>query len=150
MGEPLTIIASTAGIVSFGLQVCGGLINYCRAWKSQHRDIEEALDHLTDLESTLKHLSGILSEVESLDDTNSDSLAEARHKVRSCTAALDKLHGILIESEAIDQPAGVLDKLHNVRLRSMFWFNKEKLKGLRASVSETQGNLGNAILILSS
>ncbi len=149
MGDPLTVVASTAGIVSFGLQVCGGLIKFCRAWKSHDRDIEEALENLTDLELNLKLLSENLSLVESLDDTNADSLAGARHKIRSCTASLNKLQGILIESEAIDQPAGVLDKLHNVRLRSMFWFNKEKLKGLRASVSETQNNLGCAIQILS-
>ena len=149
MGDPLTVAASTAGIVSLGLQVCDGLINYCRAWKSHDRDIEEALDNLTDLEFTLKLLSENLSLVENLDDTNADNLAGARHKIRSCTAALNKLHGTLIEFEAIDQPAGFLDKLHNVRLKSTSYFNKEKLRGLRASVSETQNNLGSAIQILS-
>ena len=148
MGDPLSVTAGTAGIISLGLQVCGGLINYCRAWKSHDKDIEEALEKLTDLELTLRSLSDILSVVESLDDSTADTLGRARHKIQSCAAALNKLHGALIEYESIAQPSGVLDKLHNVRIRSMSFLNKEKLKGLRASVSEIHNNLGSAIQIL--
>lgn len=147
MGDPFTIAASAPGFVSLGIQVCGGLIKYCRAWKSHDNEIEEALKRLIELELTLKSLSEILSVVESLDD--STSLHGARQKIYSCTAALNKLHGTLIEMESISQPTGILDKLHNVRLGSTFLFNREKLKYLQNSIAESQSNLGNAIQFLS-
>ena len=147
MGDPFTVAASTASFVSLGIQVCGGLINYCRAWKSHDKEIEEALEKLNELELTLKTLSANLSLLESLDD--STSLQDACQKIRSCTAALNKLHGTLIETQSISQPAGILDKLHNIRLRSTFLFNREKLKCLRNSIAESQSNLGNAIQFLS-
>lgn len=148
MAEPFSVAASTASFVSLGIQVCDGLISYCRAWKSHDKEIEEALERLTDLELTLKNLSGILSTIESLDDSIAETLHGARQKIRSCTAALNKLYDALIEIESISQPVGILDKLHNVRLRSMFFFNKEKLKGFRGSVAETKSNLDSAIHIL--
>ncbi len=147
MGDPFTVAASTASFVSLGIQVCGGLIDYCRAWKSHDKEIEEALERLTELELTLQTLSDNLSIVESLDE--STSLQGARQKIRSCTVALNKLHGILIETESISQPAGILDKLHNIRLHGTFLFNREKLKCLRNSIAESQSYLSNTVQFLS-
>ena len=149
MVDPLSIVGSTAGIVSLGLQVCGGLITYCRAWRSHDKDIEEVLDKLTDLESTLKTLTGILSIVEGLDDNRTNTLQAARPKIHSCVTNLEKLRLALIDFESICQPTGVLDKIHNVRLRGMSFFNREKLKGLGRSATETQVNLSDANRILS-
>ncbi|KAI9720839.1 MAG: hypothetical protein M1812_002678 [Candelaria pacifica] len=144
MVDPLSTAGSAAGIVSLGLQVCGGLISYCRAWRSRDKDIEEARERLTELELTLKHVAGILSVVEILDDNAPNDLRLAHHKIRSCTKNLNNLHSALIESEEISQPAGVLDRAHNIRLRSMYLFDKEKFKDLRSSVAETNINLGIA------
>ena len=146
MGDPLSVAASTASIIGFGIQVCGGLITYCRAWKSHDKEIEEALEKITELEFRLKNLSDVLGTVEGLEDCT--SLDAARQKIQSCATALNKLHGILIEAESISQPAGILDKVHSIRLRSTSLFSKEKLRSLRASVAESQNNLGIAIQIL--
>ncbi len=149
MVDPFSIAGSTAGIVSLGLQVCGGLITYYGAWKSHDKDVEEVFDKLTDLESTLKTLAGILSIVESLDDNRADPLQAARQKIHSCIDNLEKLQLALIKFESICQPTGVLDKIHNVRLRGMSFFTREELKGLRRSATETQINLSGANQILS-
>ena len=146
MGDPFSVAASTASFISLGIQVCGGLIKYYRAWKYYDKEIGEALEKLAELEFTLNHLSDILATAESLD--NSTLLHAARQKIRSCTAALNELHGALIEVESISQPAGILDRVQNTRLRVVSLFNKEKLRSLRASVAESQSNLGNAVQIL--
>ena len=119
MGDPLSIASGTAGLVSLGIQVCDGLIKYCRAWKSHDKEIEEALERLTELQLTLKTLSSILSIVESLDDSTAETLHGARQKILSCTVALNRLYKALIELEPISQAEGILDKVHNVRLRSI-------------------------------
>ena len=145
MLDPFSIAAGTAGVVSFGLQVCGGLITFCRAWRSYDRDIGEALEKLIELELTLQNMAVILSVMESLDDTSTDNLQIARNKIYSCRADLTKLHSTLIKCESINQPASLLDKAHNARLRSMCFFNKDKLKGLRRSVAEIHTKFGSAI-----
>ena len=148
MGEPLSIAAGTAGIVSLGLQVCGGLITYCKAWRHHDKNIAEALERLTDLDLTFKALDEIIVVVETLDDDTTDSLRVARDKIYSCTANMNKLHSILVECESISQPAGVFDKIHNVRLRSTAFFNKDRFQGLRNSITDTQHKLGTAMEIL--
>ncbi|KAI9747499.1 MAG: hypothetical protein M1835_002063, partial [Candelina submexicana] len=148
MVDPFSVAGSAAGIVSLGLQVCGGLITYCRAWRSHDKDVEETLEKLTELHFTLKHVADILSIVEDLNENAPNNLRIAQHKICSCTKSLSKLHSILVESEPISQPAGVLDKAHNIRLRSMSFFDKEKFKGLRTSIAEININLGIATQFL--
>lgn len=148
MGDPLSIAAGAAGIVSLGLQVCGGLINYCQAWRSHDKGVEEALEKLTSLDLTLESLDKTLSAVETHDDNITDNFRVARDKIYSCTADLNALHSILIEIESIGQPAGMLDKIHNVRLRSTALSNKEKFRGLQNSIVNIQRKLESAIQIL--
>lgn len=149
MTDPLSIAAGTAGIVTLGLQVCGGLITYCKAWKSHDKSVEEALERLTSLLLTIESLDQILSVVGTNDDNTADSFRVARDKIYSCTANLNTLRSILIELESISAPAGILDKIHNVRLRSTALFNKEKFKGFQSSVEDTQLKLSSAIQIFS-
>ena len=148
MGDPFSAAAGTAGFVSLDIEVCKGLISYCRAWKAHDREIEIALRRLTDLERTLQNLAAILSIVETLDDTNSEDLHEARRWIISCSAALNKLHGTLVKSESINQPTGILDRVHNIRVRTTHFFNARTLKDLRGDVVEIQNNLERAIRIL--
>ena len=148
MGDPFSFAVGTTGIVTLGLQICGGLITYCRAWRSHDRNIEEALERLTGLERTLRALSGILSAVEALDDNARDEVQVARDHIYACKGDLRKLNACLIELESISQPTGVLDKVHNVRLRSVSFFNKDKFKTLRNSVMGVQQQMANAMQIL--
>ena len=146
--DPLSIAAGTAGIVSLGLQICGGLVTYCKAWRSHDRDVERALERLTGLSSTLEALSKTLSTCEIGEVDTADNFRVARDKIYSCTANLRTLRSILVELESIGQPAGMLDKIHNVRLRSIAVFNKEKFRRLQDSVQDTQLKLDNAMQIL--
>ena len=145
--DPVSIAAGTAGIVSLGLQICGGLVNYCKAWKSHDRDVEKALARLTNLHLTLESLNKILLAYE-IDEDDTADIRTARDKIYSCTANLNTLHSILVELESIGQPAGVLDKIHNVRLRSIAFFNKDKFRRLQESVQDTQLKLDSAMQIL--
>ena len=148
MGEPLSIAAGTAGIVSLGLQVCGGLIKYCRAWRHHDNDIAEALERITNLDLAFKALNEIISVVEIPDNEPTDIFRVARDKIQSCITNLNKLHSILIECESINEPAGVFDKVHNARLRSTAFFNKDRFQGLRGSITDTQIKLESAMEIL--
>ncbi|KAL8787489.1 MAG: hypothetical protein Q9195_007736 [Heterodermia aff. obscurata] len=146
--DPVSIAAGTAGIVSLGLQICGGLVTYCKAWRSHDGDVEKALERLTSLSLTLESLEKILSAYGIDENDTADSFRVARDKIYSCTANLNTLHSVLVELESIGEPAGVLDKIHNIRLRSIALFNKEKFRRLQDSIKETQLKLDSAMQIL--
>ena len=146
--DPLSIAAGTAGIVSLCLQTCDGLVTYCRAWRHHNRDVEKALERLTSLGLTLESLDKTLLLCEIDKDDSADDFREARDKIYSCTTNLNTLRSILVELESIGQPAGVLDKIHNARLRSIAIFNKDKFRRLQDSVEDTQRKLDNAMQIL--
>ena len=148
MADPLSTAAGTVGIVSFGIQVSGGLIKYCRAWRSHDKTVNRALESLTTMNATLRSLDNILSSVETRDDDVTDGFQEARDKIYSCVTDLNTLRSTLIELESISEPAGLLDRIHNVRLRSTALFNNEKFRGIRASIEHTQVKLESAIQIL--
>lgn len=148
MTDPFSVAAGTAGFISLGLEVCKGLINYCRAWKNHDSDIEDDLAKVSHLELTFKGLQDRLSVVESIDDSTSENLQAVRAQIKSCTTALNTLNWALVESEPISQPSGILDKVHNVRIRSVHLFNKEKLRDLRRAVAVSQNGLSSAIQML--
>ena len=145
--DPVSIAAGTAGVVSLGLQICGGLVDYCKAWKCHDRDVEKALERLTNLHLTLESLDKILLAYE-IDEDDTADIRTARDKIYSCNANLNTLHAVWVELESIGQPAGVLDKIHNVRLRSIAFFNKDKFRRLQDSVLDIQLKLDSAMQIL--
>ena len=56
MGDPLSIAASAAGLVSLGLTVCSGLLDYYNSWKDQPSDITEMCESLEVLGKIFKLL----------------------------------------------------------------------------------------------
>ncbi|KAL8665725.1 MAG: hypothetical protein Q9202_002035 [Teloschistes flavicans] len=61
---------------------------------------------------------------------------------------MNSLHQALVVSEPIIPPAGILDQMHNVRLRTVHPFKRERLANLRGAVIETQRDLDSAIQLL--
>lgn len=145
MGDPFSVAASTASFLSLGIQITQGLAKYLQAWKSHDKEIGDMLHRLENLSLTLTDLTDILPIVESLDNSTSETLGRARQNIRSCAAALTKLHQALIKSESITPPAGIFDRMHNIRLRSMHLFDSVELGGLQNAVAETQRNLASAV-----
>lgn len=56
MSDPPSIAAGAAGLVSLGITVCSGLLDYCNAWKDQHTDVSRMCQPLEALNGTSKLL----------------------------------------------------------------------------------------------
>lgn len=56
MSDPLSIAASAAGLVSLGLTVCSGLVDYYNAWKDQPSDVAAMCDSMRGLGKTFELL----------------------------------------------------------------------------------------------
>ena len=56
MSDPLSIAAGAAGLVSLGITVCSGLLDYYGSWKDQHADVSMMCQSLESLSRTFKLL----------------------------------------------------------------------------------------------
>lgn len=148
MGDPFSAAASTAGFLTLGIEICQGLVKFYRAWKSHSDDIQQDLERLEILQGTLGDLSEMIASVEELDGNTSKTLDRTRSCIRASLSAFKKLRDAVIGLEPIYQPAGVLDKVHNLRIRSMHIVNNEVLKKLRSAVADAQANLDSAVQLI--
>ncbi|TPX12915.1 uncharacterized protein E0L32_006795 [Thyridium curvatum] len=52
--DPLSIIASSVSLLSFGITICDGLVVYCHTYKSRERDLNALGDHARRLQALLQ------------------------------------------------------------------------------------------------
>lgn len=57
MGDPLSTVASAVGIVSLGLQVCQGIVQYYSHWKDYTVDIASTYELVGQLRGIFEALS---------------------------------------------------------------------------------------------
>ena len=94
MSDPLSIAAGAAGLVSLGLTVCSGLLDYYKAWKDQGSDVStmykslEALNRMFELlEEKVRHP---LLDRKSVDRVT-DSIISCAAGVQGLRFKLDKI-----------------------------------------------------------
>ena len=91
MGDPLSIAASAAGLVSLGLTVCSGLLDYYSAWKDQPSDVSEMCESLVALNKTFDMLNERVRHP-LLDPKSVDRVTES---IISCAAGVQGLRSKL-------------------------------------------------------
>ena len=96
MSDPLSIAASAAGLVSLGLTVCSGLLEYYSAWKDQHSDISTMCESLEALSKTFEVLDEKvrhpLLDRKSVDRVT-ESIISCAAGVQGLRSKLDKIRG---------------------------------------------------------
>ena len=91
MGDPLSVAASAAGIVSLGLQVCSGLLDYYQTWKDQPSDVSQMCQSLKALTKTFELLDGKVRNP-LLDRESANHVTES---IVSCAAGVKRLQSKL-------------------------------------------------------
>ena len=96
MSDPLSITASAAGLVSLGLTVCSGLVEYYSAWKDQHSDISTMCESCESLYRTFELLEEKvrhpLLDRKSVDRVT-ESIISCAAGVQGLRSKLDKIRG---------------------------------------------------------
>ncbi len=91
MGDPLSIGASAAGLVSLGLTVCSGLLDYYNAWKDQPSDVSDMCESLIALSKTFE----LLDERVRHPLLNRKSVDRVTESIISCAASIQGLRSKL-------------------------------------------------------
>lgn len=82
MSDPLSISASAAGLISLGLEVTKGLIQYYESWKDSHDNVATMLESLEALFKTLKLLNEKILVIEVISRQKRRSLCRKRYLMR--------------------------------------------------------------------
>lgn len=103
MADPLSIASGVAGVVSFGLEVCRGLMEYYDKWKGYDADV-------TALHNSIDNLAHILTHFEERLRTPSymkpDAVKTVLSNIATCTEGLKRLEAKL---HKVKPEAGLAD-----------------------------------------
>jgi Asp-tRNA(Asn)/Glu-tRNA(Gln) amidotransferase C subunit len=106
------------GSISLGIEVCKGVLAYCRAWNEHKADIEQTSDKIAFLYLTLSDLSVILRKGSqtSLTDHAQGCLTACRDDIQRLDRKLTKMRK--------EAPNGMRQKAHASGIRFMYPFKK--------------------------
>ncbi|KAF7505418.1 hypothetical protein GJ744_000964 [Endocarpon pusillum] len=134
MGDPYSIVAGAAGIVSLGLTVCSGLLEYYGSWRDSPSDVVTMCESLEALTKTFQLLDEKVRHP-LLDRASVDRVTES---IISCAAGVQKLKS-------------KLDKIRHVKpgmsahlQRAQYPFRQKTLTTMHQTISDLRSNLGLA------
>ncbi|TEY45515.1 hypothetical protein BOTCAL_0330g00100 [Botryotinia calthae] len=157
--EAIGTISSIAGILSTGIQVCEGLINYYNAWKGSKKENADMIKSIEGLVTSFALLKAVLQSpafdktmtttVESKVLDCEDSIAELQDelkKVMVCKPSVMNVDDLVARKNHETQ--GFRDKMSEQGRRILYPFRKSTLMRLQESIEHVRSNLVLALDIL--
>lgn len=122
-------MAGTAvGVISLGIQVCQGLVQYYGSWKDAPKDVAQMCQSIQSLEETLNALHSF--------NEGNGVASQAEYGVQSgittCAAGIAELQGQLIKVQEIKGPS-IWSKVHGQGRRLLYPFRESTLLKLKGS-----------------
>lgn len=103
MGDPLSVASGVAGIISLGLTVCSGLLDYYGAWKEQPSETSAMCESL----EALGKIFRLLEQRVRHPLLDADSVERVTESIIACAASVQGLRS-------------KLDKIRNVKPGTLF------------------------------
>lgn len=157
--EVVGAVSNIAGILSAGIQVCEGLINYYNAWKGSKKENADMIKSIESVLTSFALLKAVLQSpaldemmataVESRILDCEESIAELRDelkKVMVCRPSAIDEDGLVTKKS--DDNRGFRDKMTEQGRRILYPFRKSTLMRLQESIDHVRGNLLLAMNIL--
>ncbi|KAK5717362.1 hypothetical protein LTR15_009256 [Elasticomyces elasticus] len=139
------IAGSAVGVMSLGIQVCQGLLQYYGDWKGYHKDIEASHKAVQGLTETFVLLAQVLKGNVAVKDHQRRHVEDC---VAGCKNSIGQLKDRLAELRKHEHPTAFRDKLKAGGNRMLYPFKKESLDVLRDLVQEILQRLMLAISVL--
>ncbi|KAK5732026.1 hypothetical protein LTR17_010862 [Elasticomyces elasticus] len=139
------IAGSAVGVVSLGIQVCQGLLQYYGDWKGFDKDIEASHKAVEGLTETFVLLAQVLKGNVAVKD---DQRRHVESCVAGCKDSVGHLRDRLAELRKYKHPTAFREKVKASGSRLLYPFKKESLDVLRNLVQEILQRLMLAISVL--
>ncbi|MBE3043944.1 hypothetical protein IMZ48_15500 [Candidatus Bathyarchaeota archaeon] len=135
------LVGTAVGVISLGIQVCKGLVTYCRAVKGQNKDVDDVFRQIQALQSTFTALNSILPRAALLKSPNQTAIASVVTCLDNCEEGVNDLQRLLDSIGPVPGGGGdVKGKMKDVGRKLAFGFRQgevaslmQKLQGLTAS-----------------
>ena len=135
------------GAISLGIQVCEGLVKYCRAVGKRTKDIEEITEKIQNLELTFRALDSVLCRAAMLHSSDQTTIASAIATVKSCENGIIELQEFL---GSISESRGdIKGKAKDMGRRLAYGFRQDEVESLKQKVQGLTATVGLALQTLS-
>ncbi|KAL4769179.1 hypothetical protein BDW60DRAFT_210265 [Aspergillus nidulans var. acristatus] len=146
MVDPLSIASGTAGLLSLGIQVTQGLVNFYTTYKDKDVDLAKITQNLESLQSIFRALYIAVNERRSQAGTQ-DLLQEVDKAVRDCEEIITELQSEC-EKFRRDSAASFTDRVKVAGRRAAYPFRKSTIQKLEEDISDIRDNLSLALDVL--
>lgn len=147
MGDPLSIIASAGGIISLGITVCQGLIDYYQAFAGQYRDVRVVVQDLQGLEKSLTLLRDSLTRRPDLLDLVGPHIVTLKGRIDDLQPILDRFRGDASRRDVSGHQA-FKEMVKTTAHRTLYPFMKGTISELRDTVWRAQDTLCLALQVV--
>jgi ankyrin repeat domain-containing protein 50 len=142
--DPLSIASASAGLLSLGLTVCNGLLEYYSAWKGAEGDVAKMYLAIQALTKSLILIKSAVDHKE----FNRNIVAQVEESITSTRAGIDSLKKKL-DKIRISSPEDGWREKSKVHLgRTLFPFKESTLVKLKEVSNELRDNLSLALNVL--
>lgn len=143
MAEALGVAGSAVGIISLGIQVCQGLIEYYGSWKDAPKYVARMCKSVRSLEETLEVLKVTIK------DKGVPTQAETgvQNSIDACKVGIDEMQRELMRVQEI-KGSSIWSKVHGQGRRLLYPFRESTLLKLKGTVAEIRENLCLAMEVL--
>lgn len=146
MGDPLSIAASAAGLISLGLTVCSGITSYLDAVRSRAEDVDAARRQADGIRNMLFIVDESIEKPNYIDTASVDA---ARACLQTCTIEVKALDLLVDEIGKTTLPATTIRlKIKEQKKRFTYAFKKEELERLEQHLARVHSTLQGALQVL--
>lgn len=145
MSDPASVAGTAVGVISLGIQVCQGLVDYYRAWEGQAEETKVTMENIAHEQQILELLQSTLAKQPS---SFAASVTEVEACVIQANAEIVKLDELLQKCRRTPIPSDFREKVKNATKSLLYPFKKETIRDLKNSVAEVGQILASAIQLL--
>ena len=138
------VASSVAGVVSLGITICHGLLDYYDSWKDAEQDFTRMRKFISTLSKTFVLLETSIRRPK----VNPVVVAQVEENIASCEGGIEQLGRKLDEIKVNTPQAGWKGKAKESLRRSLFPFKEATLVKLRSISYELQDHLSLTLDLL--
>lgn len=147
MSDPLSIMASVAGILSTSITVTRGLHDYYRAFRDQNDSVNRLCNNLDTLSTILISLDKTIKSQE-FRSSKQDLLQQVEKSISACGEVVQELREETDKIVTTKEQHKIKDIIKAGRSRLIYPFRESTLQKLREDIEEFRHNLSLALDVL--
>lgn len=144
MAEALGVASGVIGIVSFGIELCQGLLEYYNSWKDAESEVITTYNSIQDLTKILLLVKSTLDD----QDLKSEIIVKVHDSIALCEGGIADLSKKLQKIKIVSVRDTIGERLLSQARRALYPFKKSTLIKLQEIVEDLQDRLHFTLTIL--